>query len=134
MESVLFLVIVAVAIVACIVYILTKNYDNPDLNNDGKVDLKDVEVAVNKVKEEVTAKVVEVKEEVTAKAVEVKNEVTAKAVEVKAKVVEKAKVVADVNKDGKVDLKDAGAAATKVKEEVKTQVSKVNKNLRKKKK
>ena len=123
MESVLFLVIVAVAIVACIIYILAKNYDNPDLNNDGKVDLKDVEVAVNKVKEEVTAK-----------AVEVKNEVTAKAVEVKAKVVEKAKVVADVNKDGKVDLKDAGAAATKVKEEVKTQASKVNTHLRKKKK
>ena len=53
MESVLFLVIVAVAIVACIIYILAKNYDNPDLNNDGKVDLKDAGAVASKVKAEV---------------------------------------------------------------------------------
>jgi hypothetical protein len=116
MEGVLFLVIAAIAIVACIVYILAKNYDNPDINNDGVLDFKDVTAAATKVKEEVIEK----------------------AVEVKAKVAEKVKVVADVNKDGKVDLKDAAAAATKVKdkvkEEVKEQASKVNKNLRNRKK
>ena len=127
MEGVLFLVIAAIAIVACIVYILAKNYDNPDINNDGVLDFKDVTAAATKVKEEVIEK-----------AVEVKAEVVEKAVEVKAKVAEKVKVVADVNKDGKVDLKDAAAAATKVKdkvkEEVKEQASKVNKNLRNRKK
>lgn len=123
MEGVLFFVIAAIAIVACIVYILAKNYDNPDINNDGVVDFKDVTAAATKVKEEVIEK-----------AVEVKAEVVEKAVEVKAKVAEKVKVVADVNKDGKVDLKDAAAAATKVKEEVKVQASKVNKNLRNRKK
>jgi lysozyme family protein len=110
MEGLLFLVIAAVIIVGYI--IIKENYDKPDVNNDGKVDLKDLTAAANKVKEEVVEK----------------------AVEVKAKVVEKAKVVADVNKDGNVNLKDVVAAANKVKEEVKTQASKVNKNLNKKKK
>jgi len=123
MEGVLFLVIAAIVIVACIVYILAKNYDKADINNDGVVDFKDVAAAATKVKEEVIEK-----------AVEVKAEVVEKAAEVKAKVAEKVKVVADVNKDGKVDLKDAAAAATKVKEEVKVQASKVNKNLRNRKK
>ena len=110
MEGVFFLILAAVIVVG---YILLKGrHDDLDINDDGKVDLKDV----------------------TAAAVEVKAKVVEKAVEVKAKVVEKAKVVADVNKDGKVDLKDAGAAANKVKEEVKTQASKVSKNLQKKKK
>ena len=64
-----------------------------DVNQDGKVDVKDAEAGLK----EVAAKVEE----------EVK-------VEVK-KVVAKAKAAADLNKDGKVDVADAKVAVAKVK-------------------
>ena len=94
----------------------------PDVNGDGKINLEDAKAAVSKLKTEVSTAATAVKAEVSVAATAVKSEVSNAKTALKseapnkiAKVTEKAKSVADVNKDGKVDLKDALAVATKVK-------------------
>ena len=83
----------------------------PDVNGDGKINLEDAKAAVSKLKTEVSTAATAVKAEVSTAATAVKAEVPKQV----AKVTEKVKNVADVNKDGKVDLKDVAAVATKAK-------------------
>ena len=94
----------------------------PDVNGDGKINLEDAKAAVSKLKTEVSTAATAVKAEVSTAATAVKAEVSTAATAVKAevpkqvaKVTEKFKNVADVNKDGKVNLKDVAAVATKAK-------------------
>jgi len=94
----------------------------PDVNGDGKINLEDAKAAVSKLKTEVSTAATAVKAEVSTAATAVKAEVSTAATAVKAevpkqvaKVTEKVKNVADVNKDGKVNLKDVAAVATKAK-------------------
>ena len=83
----------------------------PDVNGDGKINLEDAKAAVSKLKTEASVAATALKSEVSNAKTALKSEAPNKI----AKVTEKAKSVADVNKDGKVDLKDALAVATKVK-------------------
>ena len=113
----------AVAISAIIAGLLYKlRSTGPDVNGDGKINLEDAKAAVSKLKTEVNVAATAIKSEVSTATTALKSEASAAATALKseapnkiAKVAEKAKSVADVNKDGKVDLKDVTAAATKVK-------------------
>jgi ABC-type anion transport system duplicated permease subunit len=102
-------VAISLLLIGGLVYTLRKT--GPDVNEDGKIDLEDAKAAVSKLKTEVTTAATAVKTEVTTAATALKSEAPKQV----AKVAEKVKNVADVNKDGKVDLKDVTAAATKVK-------------------
>jgi hypothetical protein len=102
----------AVAISAIIAGLLYKlRSTGPDVNGDGKINLEDAKAAVSTLKTETSAAATAIKSEVSTAATALKTEAPKKV----AKVIEKVKNVADVNKDGKVDLKDVTAAATKVK-------------------
>lgn len=94
--------IIGLGVIGAVVYLFWKNLQNDasvtDVNKDGKTDIKDVAVAVEKV-----ADVVE------------------DAVE---KAVEKAVYVVDVNDDGKVDKNDAEAVLESVKKNVKAKIEK----------
>ena len=113
----------AVAISAIIAGLLYKlRSTGPDVNGDGKINLEDAKAAVSKLKTEVNVAATAIKSEVSTATTAIKSEVSTATTALKseapnkiAKVAEKAKSVADVNKDGKVDLKDVTAAATKVK-------------------
>lgn len=113
----------AVAISAIIAGLLYKlRSTGPDVNGDGKINLEDAKAAVSKLKTEVNVAATAIKSEVSTATTALKSEASAAATALKseapnkiAKVTEKVKSVADVNKDGKVDLKDVTAAATKVK-------------------
>jgi dsDNA-specific endonuclease/ATPase MutS2 len=113
----------AVAISAIIAGLLYKlRSTGPDVNGDGKINLEDAKAAVSKLKTEVNVAATAIKSEVSTATTALKSEASAAVTALKseapnkiAKVAEKAKSVADVNKDGKVDLKDVTAAATKVK-------------------
>jgi len=96
-----------------LVHILRKT--GPDVNEDGKIDLEDAKAAVSKLKTEVTTAATAVKAEVTTAVTTAATAVKTEAPKKVAKVAEKVKTVADVNKDGKVDVKDVAAAATKAK-------------------
>jgi hypothetical protein len=102
----------AVAISAIIAGLLYKlRSTGLDVNGDGKINLEDAKAAVSTLKTETSAAATAIKSEVSTAATALKTEAPKKV----AKVTEKVKNVADVNKDGKVDLKDVTAAATKVK-------------------
>jgi dsDNA-specific endonuclease/ATPase MutS2 len=113
----------AVAISAIIAGLLYKlRSTGLDVNGDGKINLEDAKAAVSKLKTEVNVAATAIKSEVSTATTALKSEASAAATALKseapkqvAKVTEKVKSVADVNKDGKVDLKDVTAAATKVK-------------------
>jgi polyhydroxyalkanoate synthesis regulator phasin len=113
----------AVAIGAIIAGLLYKlRSTGLDVNGDGKINLEDAKAAVSTLKTEASAAATAIKSEVSTATTALKSEASAAATALKseapkqvAKVNEKVKNVADVNKDGKVDLKDVTAAATKVK-------------------
>ena len=113
----------AVAISAIIAGLLYKlRSTGPDVNGDGKINLEDAKAAVSKLKTEVNVAATAIKSEVSTATTALKSEASVAATALKSeapkqvtKVTEKVKNVADVNKDGKVDLKDVTAAATKVK-------------------
>jgi polyhydroxyalkanoate synthesis regulator phasin len=124
----------AVAISAIIAGFLYKlRSTGLDVNGDGKINLEDAKAAVSTLKTEASAAATAIKSEVNTATTALKSEASAAATALKsevstattalkteapkqvAKVTEKVKNVADVNKDGKVDLKDVTAAATKVK-------------------
>ena len=113
----------AVAISAIIAGFLYKlRSTGLDVNGDGKINLEDAKAAVSTLKTEASAAATAIKSEVSTATTALKTEASVAATALKteapkqvAKVTEKVKNVADVNKDGKVDLKDVTAAATKVK-------------------
>jgi hypothetical protein len=124
----------AVAISAIIAGLLYKlRSTGLDVNGDGKINLEDAKAAVSTLKTEASAAATAIKSEVSTATTALKTEASVAATALKsevstaatalkseapkqvAKVAEKVKNVADVNKDGKVDLKDVTAAATKVK-------------------
>ena len=122
---------ISLLLIGGLVYTLRKT--GPDVNGDGKINLEDAKAAVSTLKTEASAAATAIKSEVSTAATALKTEASAAATAIKsevstaatalkteapkkvAKVTEKVKNVADVNKDGKVDLKDVTAAATKVK-------------------
>ena len=124
----------AVAISAIIAGFLYKlRSTGLDVNGDGKINLEDAKAAVSTLKTEASAAATAIKSEVSTATTALKTEASVAATALKsevstattalkteapkqvAKVTEKVKNVADVNKDGKVDLKDVTAGATKVK-------------------
>ena len=109
MEIITAAIVAIVAILGGLFYKLRNT--GPDVNGDGKINLEDAKAAVSKLKTEASVAATAVKSEVSNAKTALKSEAPNKI----AKVTEKAKSVADVNKDGKVDLKDALAVATKVK-------------------